>query len=206
MYMYDRDCLGRMDEETPVRPTSRKGRVRAEIAQMLFDAVGAGEVEALIARAADFYGPGRQAHSVLTQTVFERLANGRSGQWLLSADRRHSFTYTPDAALGTALLGNAGDTWGEVWHLPTAADPPTGREWIELIAAGLGVEPKVQVASELMLRAMGLFVPALREVREMAYQYDRDYVFLSDKFNARFDFAPTAWADGIRAVIEADYR
>ena len=56
------------------------------------------------------------------------LARRKSGQWLLSADHRHSFTYTPDAALGTALLGNAEDTWGQVWHLPTTAYAPSSRQ------------------------------------------------------------------------------
>ena len=205
IYMYDRDRLSPMDEETPIKPTSKKGEVRAAIAQSLMDAAAAGDVEALIARSADFYGPGRQANSVLTQTVFERVAKGRSGQWLLSADHKHSFTYTPDASRGTALLGNANDTYGQVWHLPTAPNPPTGRQWVEAIAAELQVEPKVQVVSDLMMRTMGVFVPALREVREMAYQYDRDYDFVSDKFNQRFDFSPTPYEEGIRAVVQADY-
>ena len=206
VYMYDRDRLSAMDESTPVRPTSRKGKVRAAIADTLMEAVGRGDIEALIARSADFYGPGRQANSVLTQTVFERLSANKSGQWLLSADYVHSFTWTPDAARGTAILGNSEDAWGEVWHLPTAPNPPTGKQWIEAVAAQLGATPKVQVASSLLLNLMGLFVPPLRELKEMAYQYDRDYDFRSDKFDANFDFSPTPYADGIKAIVEADYR
>ena len=206
MYMYDRDHLGSMDEQTPVRPTSRKGTVRAAIADALLDAARRGDVQALIARCADFYGPGKQANSVLTQMVFERLANGKAAQWLMSLDHRHSFTYTPDASRATAMLGNTPDAYGGVWHLPTAPSPPTGREWIEKIAAALDVPPKSRVAGDFMLRVMGLFSPTLREVRAMAYQYDRDYVFESDKFNRRFDFTPTSCEDGIRAVVDADYR
>lgn len=206
IYMYDRDRLSPMDENTPVRPTSAKGKVRAEIAGQLMDAVQKGDVEALIARCADFYGPGKQPNSVLTQTVFERLAAGNAARWLLSAAHKHSFTYTPDASLGTALLGNTPDAYGGIWHLPTAANPPTGREWVEIIARELDVEPRVRVVSDLVMRLTGLFVPPLREIREMAYQYDRDYDFVSDKFNRRFNFEPTPYVDGIRAVIEADYR
>ncbi len=206
IYMYDRDRLCPMDENTPVRPTSKKGEVRAKIAQLLMDAVQKGDVEALIARCADFYGPGRQKNSVLTQTVFERLTAGNAAQWLLSAEHRHSFTYTPDASRGTALLGNTPDAYGGIWHLPTAANPPTGREWVEMIARELGVEPRIQVASDLLMRLMGVFVPALREIREMAYQYDRDYDFVSDKFNRRFNFEPTPYGVGIRSIVEADYR
>jgi len=206
IYMYDREHLSPMDENTPVRPTTRKGAVRAMIADMLMDAVQKDQVDALIARCADFYGPGRQKNSVLTQTVFERLASGKSAQWLLSVDHIHSFTYTPDASLATAMLGNTDDAYGQVWHLPTAEKPPTGREWIEMIAEELEAKPRVQVASNFMMRAVGLFSPTLREVKEMAYQYDRDYDFRSDKFNRRFDFTPTTYRQGIKAVVAADYR
>lgn len=206
IYMYDRDHLSPMDESTPVRPTSVKGEVRARIADMLMEAAGRGELQALIARCADFYGPGRQANSVLTQTVFERLASGKSARWLLSADRRHSFTFTPDASRGTAMLGNTADAYGEVWHLPTAADPPTGREWVDAIAKELSVSPNLQVARGWMLALAAAFDPQLREVREVSYQYDRDYDFTSDKFNTRFGFTPTAYAEGIRQVVVADYR
>lgn len=206
IYMYDREHLSPMDENTPVRPTTRKGAVRAMIADMLMEAVQKDQVDALIARCADFYGPGRQKNSVLTQTVFERLASGKSAQWLLSVDHVHSFTYTPDASLATAMLGNTDDAYGQVWHLPTTEKPPTGREWIEMIAEELEAKPRVQVASNFMMSAVGLFSPTLREVKEMAYQYDRDYDFRSDKFNRRFDFTPTTYRQGIKAVVAADYR
>lgn len=205
LYMYDRDCLDQMDESTPIRPTSGKGTVRAEIAQLVMDAHERGDIEALIARSADFYGPGKQQGSVLGLSVFERLAAGKPAQWLMSADHRHSFTYTPDASRATAMLGNAADTHGHVWHLPTAPNPPTGRAWVELVAEQLGAAPKLQVARPVLIAAMGLFVPPLRELREMAYQYDRDYVFLSNKFNRRFDFEPTPYDAGIRLVAVADY-
>jgi nucleoside-diphosphate-sugar epimerase len=206
IYMYDRNCLSAMNEDTPVRPTSVKGAVRAEIASTLSSAIDDGDLEGLIARSADFYGPGRQAGSILTQMVFERLAAGKPAQWLLSADCKHSFTYTPDAARGVAMLGNAPDAYGEVWHLPTDTDPPTGREWVEAIAAELGVEPRLQVATNAMLSMIGVFIPALRELKELVYQYDRNYVFDSAKFNERFDFTPTAYSEGIKAIVQSDYR
>jgi nucleoside-diphosphate-sugar epimerase len=206
IYMYDRECLSPMDEDTPVRPSSRKGAVRAAIAEALMSAVRRGDLEGLIARCADFYGPGKQKNSVLTLTVFERLAAGKSAQWLLSGDHIHSFTYTPDAARATALLGNSDDAWGEVWHLPTASAPPTGRGWVEAIAAELGVEPRLQVMPAALLSALGLVIPMLRELKDTAYQYDRDYDFRSEKFERRFDFEPTPYAEGIEAIVAADYR
>lgn len=39
IYMYDRDHLQQMTEETPIRPTSKKGTVRRQIADMLMSEV-----------------------------------------------------------------------------------------------------------------------------------------------------------------------
>ncbi|NOX87901.1 MAG: NAD-dependent epimerase/dehydratase family protein [Calditrichaeota bacterium] len=205
IYMYDPDHLNGMTEETPVNPPSKKGKIRAEVADMIMDAVRKGELTALIARSADFYGPGIKNTSVLTETVFNPLSKGKKAMWLGSVNFKHSFTYTPDAGVATALLGNTEDAYNEVWHLPTAPDPFTGKEWIEAIAEEMGVKPKYQVVSKFLVRIVGLFVPVMRETVEMMYQYDRDYVFDSSKFEKRFDFKPTPYIDGIREIVKADY-
>jgi len=146
VYMYDPAHLAPMTEETPWNPSSHKGKVRAEIARMVLDAAGSGRVQALIARSADFYGPGIQERSVLTETVFKPLSEGKKAQWLGSARVPHSYTYTPDAGKATALLGNTPDAYGQVWHLPTASNPMTGKEWVAAIAQALGAKPGLQVA------------------------------------------------------------
>ncbi|MBE0649712.1 MAG: NAD-dependent epimerase/dehydratase family protein [Bacteroidales bacterium] len=206
IYMYDPNYLEEMTEETPVKPSSKKGKIREEIAKMIMDEAAAGKLKALIARSADFYGPGIKKTSVLTETVFGPLNTGKSAMWMGSVNFEHSYTYTPDAGKATAMLGNTEDAFGQIWHLPTAADPFTGKEWIETIASELGVNAKYQVMPKFMLRIIGLFVPIMKEMVEMFYQYDRNYIFKSDKFEKRFDFKPTPYIKGIREIIRADYR
>lgn len=204
VYMYDPDYLDPMTEETPVNPHSKKGKVRAKIAGMIMDEVKRGDLTALIARSADFYGPSVHT-SVLTEMVFKNLAHGKKANWMGSAAYKHSFTYTPDAGKATALLGNTEDAYHQVWHLPTASHPLTGKEWIETIAKQMGVEPKYQVAPKFLVRIIGLFVPIMKEMVEMIYQYDRNYVFDSSKFEKRFDFKPTPYLEGIKKIVENDY-
>lgn len=203
IYMYHPNFLNGMTEETPVLPSSNKGKVRAEIATKLLEEVGRGTLTALIARSADFYGPDIQNTSVLTETVFKPLSLGKKASWMSSVDYKHSYTYTPDAGRATALLGNSEDAFNQVWHLPTAANPMTGKEWIEAIASEMGVKPRYQVASKLIVKAMGLFVPVMREMPEMMYQYDRDYVFSSAKFEKRFDFKPVPYVEGIKEIVKS---
>ena len=69
----------------------------------------------------------------------------------------------------------------------------------------MNVKPKLQVATKLIVRIMGLFIPIMREMPEMLYQYDRDYVFDSSKFEKRFGIKPTSYTDGIAAIVKADY-
>lgn len=205
IYMYDKDYLNPMNEETPVNPPSKKGKVRAKIAQMVLNAGKEQGLQVLIARAADFYGPGIKGNSVLTEIVFNNLKIGKKANWLGSIKYKHSFTYTPDAGKAVAMLGNTQDTYGQVWHLPTTSDPFTGKEWIESIAKELGVKPKYQVASKFMVKLLGLFVPIMGELVEMIYQYDRDYVFDSTKFETKFNFKPTPYLEGIKTIIKEDY-
>jgi nucleoside-diphosphate-sugar epimerase len=206
IYMYDKDHLNPMTEETPVNPPSKKGQVRAQIAQMLMDEIKAGRINGLIARSADFYGPSIKHNSVLTETVFKPLSENKKANWLISVDYKHSFTYTPDAGRATALLGNTPDAFNQVWHLPTAPDPYTGKVWIKKIATTMGKEGKFMLAPKFLIRIMGLFMPIMKEIVEMTYQNDRDYVFDSSKFESKFDFKPTSYEDGIRQIIETDYR
>jgi hypothetical protein len=48
-------------------------------------------------------------------------------------------------------------------------------------------------------------MPIMRESVEMLYQYDRDYVFDSAKFENEFGITPTSYEDGISEVIRIDY-
>jgi len=172
---------------------------------MVLDEVNAGNLTALIARSADFYGPNIKKTSILTETVFNNLWNGKKANWLVSLNYKHSFTYTPDAGKATALLGNTSDAFNQIWHLPTAPNPLTGKEWIETIAKEMNVEPNSQVLPMSLLKILSLFIPLMKELKEMAYQYDRDYVFNSSKFDNHFNFVPTPYIDGIKNIIQSEF-
>ncbi len=201
IYMYHPNKLNPMTEETEVSPISKKGKVRAEIAQMVLEEINSGVLKAMIVRSADFYGPGIK-NSVLNEVVFNNLKKGKKANWFCSVDYLHNFTFTPDAARATALLGNTESAYGQIWHLPTAL-PITMKKWIEKIANELGVQPKTQIASKFIVQMMGLFNPIMKEFVEMLYQYDRDYNFDSTKFETTFKIKPTSIDDGIKQVINA---
>lgn len=201
IYMYNPNKLAPMTEQTEFFPSSKKGKVRAQIAKMILDEISSGELEALIARSADFYGPGIK-NSVLNEAVFNNLKNEKKANWFCSTSKLHNFTFTPDAAKATALLGNTNSAFGQTWHLPTAT-PISGKEWIVKIAKELGAEPKIQVAPTFLIRLLGLFNPIMKEFVEMLYQYNRDYDFNSSKFENAFKIKPTSIDEGIKQMVSA---
>ena len=201
IYLYDVGAIGHMTEESAVNPPSRKGAVRALIARMLMDAVQAGKLQGLIARSADFYGP-RNEKSFLNEVVYKNFRKGKTANWFMNADKIHSFTYTPDAAKATALLGNTEDAWNQVWHLPTDPAKINGRQLVSLFAREMKQPDKVMVIRMWLLKVLGVFMPLMREMPEMMYQYDRDYYFDSAKFQQRFGMSPTTYVDGVKAIVQ----
>jgi len=200
VYMYGK-VVGPMTEETPFNPASRKGEVRAKIATMILDEVKKGELTALIARAADFYGPETQ-NSFLNMMVFENLKKGKSAQLMISKNLKHSFTYTPDAGKATALLGNTTSAYNQTWHLPTDMNVLTGQQIVEIAAKSLNTKPKITVLPRLMIQMAGLFNPLIKESVEMLYQYDSDYIFNSDKFDEAFTFNKVLYVEGIQNSVK----
>ena len=200
VYMYDIGAIPHMTEHSPINPPSKKGLVRKHIAQMLLDAVKTGQLTALIARCADFYGPDTDK-SFVTEVVIKNLKNGKSPNWFVNADKIHTFTYAPDAAKATALLGNTASAYNQVWHLPTDKNALTGREFIELFSSEMHTARSIFVLPQWMIKAIGIFIPVMKEMPEMLYQYDRDYFFDSSKFEKNFDFKITSYQEGVKQTV-----
>ena len=202
VYMYGQTA-GPMTEETVYNPSSRKGDLRARLATQLMSEVRKGNITAAIARSADFYGPGADKTSIPNLLVFQRLAKRQRAQWLANARVRHSFTYIPDAARAMALIAADENAWNQVWHLPTAAQPLTGAEFIAKAAAELHIAGQYAVLSKWMIRLGGVFDRTTAELYEMLYQYESDYIFDSTKFETAFSFRPTSYEQGIRETAAA---
>jgi nucleoside-diphosphate-sugar epimerase len=201
VYMYGK-VSGPMTEESPFNPCSKKGEIRAQIATTLLSEIKAGNLKAMIARSADFYGPHAKT-SVANILVFRKFAEAATASWLVDDAVPHSFTFTPDAAKSLALLSTSKSAWNQTWHVPTAPNPPTGREFIQTAAKEFGVEPRYRVLRRPLVRMAGWFGSDIRESYEMLYQNDSAYVFDSTKFSKAFGFEPTTYAAGIGRTASA---
>jgi nucleoside-diphosphate-sugar epimerase len=200
VYAIGGDNVKHITENSPFSPTSKKGKVREQVDKMIPEAMEQGKIEAIIARASDFYGLVKD-RSILMEVVYRNLSQNKKAQWMFDAKKKHSFTYIPDAARATAILGNTPAAFNQIWNLPTDPDSLTGEEWINLFAKEMGKDNKYTLLPAWGVKMLGLFIPIMKEMYEMRYQADRDFFFDSSKFEKYFNFKPTTYQQGVREII-----
>lgn len=201
VYMYGK-VDGDMIETNSFHPCSKKGIVRAGIATQLLHEIRLKNITAIIARSADFYGPGSDKTGMANITVFANLAKNKKAQCLVNDSVPHSFTYVPDAAKALYLLAKDESAYNQTWHLPTKSNPLTGKEFIELAAKEFNQPAKSTVFAKWMIKMLGLFIPVMKEMNEMLYQNEYSYVFDSSKFEKHFNFTPTSYEEGIKQTAK----
>src|SRR5687768_507352 len=188
---------GAMTEGTPFNPISKKGEVRARIATMLLDEIKQGNIQGMIVRSADFYGPGALL-SLTHNTVTSRLKAGKSPQWIGDPRTVHTFTYTPDAGKTVAVLANSGVAFNQTWHSLTSKRIITGEDYVRIACQSIDKPYKgITSMPKFGVRILGLFVPVLREFVEMMYQFENDYIFDSTKAEKFMGTTATSYEEGI---------
>ncbi len=183
-----------MTDDTPAAPCSAKGAIRARLHEDLLAAARRGDVRAAVGRASDFYGPGAgQSH--VGERLLRQLLAGKAAQVVVNPDTPHTYHFSRDVAAGLAALGLDPRSDG-TWMLP-CAPAITTREVIELLARALGRAGKVQRIPPLLLSVLGVAVPMMRELKEMAYQWEEPFVIDDRRFRERFGMQATPLEVGV---------
>ncbi|MDR6967637.1 nucleoside-diphosphate-sugar epimerase [Flavobacterium arsenatis] len=202
VYAIGGNNVNHITENARISPTSKKGEIRAEVDLIILENMQKNNLQAIIARSPDFFGGTASQTSVMMNLVFDNLKKDKKAQWFCNAKLVHSMGYVPELAKGTAMLGNTPEAYNQIWNLPTDPQKITGEEWIDLFAKEMGKENKYTVLPNWMVKGIGLFVPIMKELGEMNYQYDRTYYFDSSKFNNYFNYTPIKHEFAVKKAVE----
>lgn len=200
LYMYGITHGKAMTESTPFAATTRKGQMRAQLAENYIKAHRDGTVPVTLARAADFYGP-RVLNSTLGDRVFPQALAGQRLQLLGNIDLPHSYSYIGDVARSLATLGQHEEAYGRAWHVPIMSPTMTQRQIATLIGTVLGKPTQTLALPKVAVQAFGLFDPFMREFVEMFYQYQEPQIVDASAIAQTFGLEATPVEEAIRATI-----
>lgn len=199
LYMYGPTDGRPLTEDLPHAANTRKGAVRAAMSQELMEAHAGGRVRVATGRASDFFGP-RVLVSAAGEQVFGRAVEGKSAQVVGDPDQPHTYTYAPDIGRGLVVLAEREEALGQAWHLPSP-ETVTTREFVGMIFEEVGKPARVQTVPKILLRALGLFIPPLRETIEMLYEFEEPFVVDHSKFERAFGDHATPLEEAIRDTV-----
>ena len=201
LYMYGPQTAA-LVETMPLTAYGQKPAARSAATRIWMAACAQGRARVAALRAPDFYGPG-VGLSFLGDTAIGAMAKGKAAFFIGSPDIPHDYAYVPDIGRAVATLLAAPDSaYGQTWHVPCAPTQTT-REVLALAAEALGQPIRLSILPEFLLGPLGLFVPFLREAKEMRFTFDRPYHVDSSKFAKAFWSDATPFEEGVRKTALA---
>jgi len=87
-----------------------------------------------------------------------------------------------------------------VWHLPSP-ETLTTRQFVGMIFEEVSKPARIQAAPKILLRAMGLFNPGMREIIEMLYEFEEPFVVDHAKFERAFGKHATPLKEAIGETV-----
>ena len=192
---------GPLTQDLPLTAATRKGAVRARMWRDLEAAHRGGRVRVVAARASDFFGP-RVQDSAVGARFFGAVARGKAAGVVGDPDRLHTYTYVADYGEAMARLSETPATWGRAWHVPNSPTITT-RAFANRAAAIAGTEPRLRRLRRWQLRLIGTLVPAVREMDEMLYEFEQDWVVDHSAYTAALGDHATPLDEALAATIGA---
>lgn len=186
-----------------LRPTNRKGAIRADMWRDALEAHRTGRIRATEVRASDYVGPGLGETSHMGDRTVPRVLAGKSVRFIGDPSVGRSWTYIDDVCDTMVTAATDDRALGRAWHVPSI-EPISASDYVGAIAAEAGVD-RAQVGRipNIALRLGGLFVPVLRELPEMLYQFTSPFVIDATDTTETFGIEATPLAEQVRSIVSA---
>lgn len=197
-WMYGR-VDGPMTEDTPYRPVSNNGVLRAWLADRVIAAHERGQCRTVIGRAGELFGPG--VGSTLGRNLFGSILKGRTANWFGALDLPLTPMFIDDFARALIVLGERSDAHGSVWHVPHG-DPLTGRDFVSLIGDAAGVRARVRAHGTRTAKVLGTVSPLARVGAEMIYQFEQSFVVDGSRFSKAFGDRVTLHDEAVHFTLD----
>jgi nucleoside-diphosphate-sugar epimerase len=194
-------------EATPNSAKTEPTRTLIEIADKIINATWSGKIDGVIGRSSDVYGPGAispEFGSSFGGRVFWSALEDTDLSVVGDIDAPRSMSFIDDVACGLIMLGEAPDSAGHIWHLPSAP-PITPNELASMVitqarsAGEVGSSPKhVRGCALLQLKIVRADI---NEVQHELHTLDRTFVLNHSNFTMAYGENVTSHEVAIRQTL-----
>lgn len=175
VYNYGLNTTG-ITETSPEKPISSKGKLRQQLESKLKKASTEG-LKVVILRLPDFWGP-NVTHAGMAP-LFKGALQGKKMPWLINNSIPHQLVYNKDAgAVMYRLSQEVGLPDYALFHFGGHILPSMAAFTSQLTEVA-GTSAKPSVTPKWMMSILSLFVPVVKQLKEMFYLYENN-IYLDD--------------------------
>lgn len=164
------------------RPQTPRGEIRKRVEARIAAAAARGEIRAIIVRAGDFFGP--DSRGDWFDLVMLREAGKRRLALMGEPGVGHAWAYLPDLARAFEKLAWHRAEFGTFESFHFAGHYVTPDALGQAIVAAAPVPLKVSYFPRVLMSAMGLVSPMMREVAKMGYLWEHPMQLVDPRLDA----------------------
>lgn len=182
------------------RPQTPRGEIRVRVEALYEAAAKRGDIQAIILRAGDFYGP----ESTFDWFDLAMLREAKKGKFAMMGARGvgHSWAYLPDVGRAFEKLAWHRGEFGAFENFHFAGNYVTPEQMAEAALAAAPIKLKLGVFPRILFKAVGLVDPMMREVGKMSYLWENPMELRDTRLDAILgpDFA-TPFDEAVAATV-----
>ena len=186
--------------ELKQRPQTPRGEIRVRVEALYEAAAKRGDIQAIILRAGDFYGP----ESTFDWFDLAMLREAKKGTFAMMGvpGVGHSWAYLPDVGRAFEKLAWHRKEFGAFETFHFAGNYVTPEQMAEVAVAAAPVKLKVGVFPRVLFNVVGLVDPLMRAVSKMSYLWENPMELKDARLDAILgpDFA-TPFDEAVAATV-----
>ncbi len=200
LYSYGNVMGTEMNEQMEHKAKTKKGMIRAGVINTLLNSGKEFSNRVAFVKAADFIGP--NIHKGIFGIDFlDKMYHGKTISLFGNIALPHTFTYIKDFAAAMINVGTADDTFGQIWHVPNAPALSIDK-WVHLFEVIANKKIKKTVLPKFVIKVAGIFNSFIKELVEMAFQFEYPYLVNHDKYVNRFGNHANYPSDIVKETVE----
>ena len=153
--------------DLPQHPPTPRGAIRVRVEAMYQAAAERGDIQFIVLRAGDFYGPNTKLDWF--DQIIMTGSKARKVSVVGTPGVGHSWAYLPDLGRAFEALASLRTTLGPFERFHFAGHHVTPEEMAAAIVNAAPVPVKTSVFPFILMRLLGLIDPTIREVNKMRY-------------------------------------